>query len=491
MTDLFDATTDAPAAPGNRATRRAAARRGRKLAAIGSGAVLATGVLSGALAAFPQAAGAATTITVTNTDDAGAGSLRQALADANTGDTIDLTGLSGTITLTSGQLVIEDAITISGPGASTLAISGNNASRVFSMDQDLAGGTVTISGLTITGGNDEEGGGVFFNCEDGSGSLVVESSVVTGNTSDDLGGGLYFDACDAGGTMTVSNSVVSNNTSTGDEAGGIWFDEGDSLTIENSTISGNHAEDGDGGGVLFDDGGDLTVLNSTFAGNTTTNGGGGIAAHDPTGTVLIANSTFNGNTAVAGGGILLSNGNLTLAQTTISGNTASDTGDGLYFGYSGEKSVASDHQGVDAQGPTAADVGTVTITGAIVAGNDDGTDDIAADPEAGVAATIASSVIGTVNGVTVTDGGGNQNGVSVPGLAPLADNGGATQTMALLTGSPAIDKGPNPVASFPGNEFDQRGDGFARVVGSSVDVGAFEVQTPEAAPLVITPRFTG
>jgi hypothetical protein len=96
-----------------------------------------------------------------------------------------------------------------------------------------------------------------------------------------------------------------------------------------------------------------------------------------------------------------------------------------------------------------------------------------------------------VNGLTPTDGGGNQMDVTDPGLDPLGNNGGATQTMALKTGSVAIDKGPNPVPTFPGNEFDQRGTGFARVVNGQVDVGAFEVQPPAVEPVVIQPKFTG
>ena len=161
---------DAPKVTGNRATRRAAGQRGRKLAALGSGAVLATGVVAGAIASFATSAAAATTITVQNTNDSGAGSLREALANANAGDTIDLTGLAGKITLTSGQLAIEDAVTIQGPGALALTVDGNGASRVFYMREDLAGGTVTISGLTITGGDDSRGAGIFFNCDGGSGS---------------------------------------------------------------------------------------------------------------------------------------------------------------------------------------------------------------------------------------------------------------------------------------------------------------------------------
>ncbi len=81
--------------------------------------------------------------------------------------------------------------------------------------------------------------------------------------------------------------------------------------------------------------------------------------------------------------------------------------------------------------------------------------------------------------VTVNDVGGTQSGVTDPGLAPLAANGGPTLTHALLDGSPALNAGPVPVPSFPGNEFDQRGPGYARVAFGVVDVGAFEAQEDE------------
>src|SRR6266446_3031124 len=83
----------------------------------------------------------ATTITVTSTADSGAGSLRDALASASDGDTIDFS-VTGTITLTSGQLVVNNSLTISGPGAANLAVNGNAASRIFYIS---SGKTVTIS----------------------------------------------------------------------------------------------------------------------------------------------------------------------------------------------------------------------------------------------------------------------------------------------------------------------------------------------------------
>ena len=101
----------------------------------------------------------ASTITVTNTNDNGPGSLRQALVDVNDGDTIDATEVSGTITLTSGQLLVDKSVTINGAGAKVLAIDGNATSRVF---QTVTGAkTVSISGLTIRNGQLSQGGGIL------------------------------------------------------------------------------------------------------------------------------------------------------------------------------------------------------------------------------------------------------------------------------------------------------------------------------------------
>src|SRR5437870_11138631 len=98
----------------------------------------------------------ASIIPVTNTNDSGAGSLRQALADANNNDTIDATGISGVITLTTGQLLVDKSVTINGAGADLLAVDGNAAGRVFFI---TLGETVTISGFTIRNGNAGNAGG--------------------------------------------------------------------------------------------------------------------------------------------------------------------------------------------------------------------------------------------------------------------------------------------------------------------------------------------
>src|SRR6185369_13551213 len=120
---------------------------------------VATGAVALGIAALAAPSADAATFNVTNLNDSGAGSLRQAVLDANAAAGADVitfqSGLSGTITLTTGELDLYDSVDIQGPGAATLAVSGNNASRVFYIYSTANGPIdVTISGLTITGGND-------------------------------------------------------------------------------------------------------------------------------------------------------------------------------------------------------------------------------------------------------------------------------------------------------------------------------------------------
>jgi hypothetical protein len=147
----------------------------------------------------------AATITVMNTNDNGAGSLRQALADANDGDTIDATGISGTITLSTGQLVVGTSVTINGPGANMLAADGNHASRVFNVG---SGKTVTISGLTITNGSASTGGGIYND----HATLTVTNSTISGNSATDGGGGILNDGKFGSATLTITNSTISGNS---------------------------------------------------------------------------------------------------------------------------------------------------------------------------------------------------------------------------------------------------------------------------------------
>ena len=145
------------------------------------------------------------TSTVTNTNDSGAGSLRQALADANDGDTIDFNlTYPATITLTTGQLVVGNSVTISGPGANNLTVDGNANDRVFYISP---GKTVTIDGLTVTNGHvaGANNGGAIYN---DSANLTITNSTLRGNSAGGGGGGIYNSL----GTLMVTNSTLSGNS---------------------------------------------------------------------------------------------------------------------------------------------------------------------------------------------------------------------------------------------------------------------------------------
>src|SRR6266481_8094676 len=172
----------------------------------------------------------AATITVINTNDSGTGSLRQALADANNGDTINFS-VTGTITLTSGQLVVGSSATVSGPGANQLTVQrstdvGTSDFRIFYIS---SGKTVTISGLTITNGHPsglfpDDSGGAIYNDH---ATLTVNNCTLSGNSAT-WGGGIYnFGESTGNATLAVSNSTVTGNSAGGDNfsgGGGIYND---------------------------------------------------------------------------------------------------------------------------------------------------------------------------------------------------------------------------------------------------------------------------
>jgi hypothetical protein len=247
-------------------------------------AILGLAAGMGALAIQPAAAA---TIAVTNTNDAGPGSLRHAIASAAWGDTVDvqLSGCPCTITLTSGEIVIDKTLTLVGPGANMFTVSGNNASRIFRVE---SGVTVDISGVTLTHGNvNDDVGGAIVN----AGALYVARSTIVASaaiTSTVLtnGGGIYN-----GAVLVVTESTIAGNTAA---YGGGIYNLG-YLYVINSTISSNEAFAG-GGGIYFSNAfGQATVYNSTIAANASTNGAPGIHLTQPN------YNTYVRNTIVAGG----------------------------------------------------------------------------------------------------------------------------------------------------------------------------------------------
>jgi parallel beta-helix repeat protein len=389
-------------------------------------------------------------------------------------------------------------------------LSGNSSDYGGAIYQH--GGSLDIRNTTISTNTARDGDGGGINTSDTT--LTLESSTVSGNTAtDDSGGGVQAD----GGSFTMSGSVVSGNTAS--YYGGGLHLYNTNPVITTSTISGNTASGGGGGGIfLYDDGSSstLTMRNSTVSGNTAQYYGGGFYVQI-SGASTIQNSTISGNHASQAGGVYGSGGGVALTQVTISNNEAKNPSSGTAVGgvqltgvgevptaasqhahphrsSSAEIHSVSDHEAAKSAGHvrssqvhTSAATAEYQAVGTIIAGN--------AGEDVGVYNTSATlnsdhSILGVVDaGVTVSDVGGTQKGVTDPGLAPLGDNGGPTLTQALVAGSPAIDAGPQPEPTFPGSDFDQRGTGFARVVNGTVDVGAYEVQPPP--PVEIAPKFTG
>ena len=335
-------------------------------------------------------------------------SLREAIALANEregADTIafDSSLNGGTIALTEAQpiltgeeevfrdLVITDSLTINGLGAENLSISGNNASRVFFVDDGNSDNQIDvfINKLTVKDGNSNNN---IFPYIDGGGFLNREN-------------------------LTITNSAVLNNSG---EAGGAILTEGD-LQLKNSTISGNSSF----GAPIGKYGGYALISNSTIANNSAGSTGGGGAIDNTLGDLRIINSTITNN---SGYSAAVSNGRdntVTIASTIIAGNSADS---GLL-----EDDVS----------------GTFVSEGNNLIGNSTGSNSFD-----------STDIVGTA-----------ENPID-PQLGELQDNGGSTQTIALLEGSPAIDAGSNP----DNLQTDQRGEGFDRTVGGGTDIGAFEVQ---------------
>jgi hypothetical protein len=237
------------------------------------------------------------TFTVSNLLDSGAGSLRAAVAAAGNGDTVAFApGLHGTITLTSGQLATSNSVTIDGPGANRLSVSGNDASRIF----DISGSAgVTISGLTITEGRSTLGGGILL---EGSAALSISACTLTDNEAK----GIAYHG-------------------TGGCGGGIEDHSTGALTVTDCTFEGNKAK-----GIGTDGAG---ASEGTYGTGLFTFGGAINMWRNLAGTATISDSTFTGNEALgdspgvsAGGGALSNSSHhgatMTVTGCTISGNSA-------------------------------------------------------------------------------------------------------------------------------------------------------------------------
>lgn len=433
----------------NRAARRTAERRRRRVRAVGAALASGTAALgtTAALVGVAGPAGAAT-ITVLNLDDAGAGSLRQALADADDGDVIEFaTGLTGTISLLS-TLQVEDGVTIVGPGASAVTLDGGDNVRIMNIDPVNVGRTVAISGLTFSRGSFfRDGAALRFddNSSADSDALVLTDTVFTDNTvtGEDSGGAVYADqvasvtitnstftgnysyyyggavATKRGQTLVVSGSTFIDNEAKNEEGGALYVDHFVSVTVVDSTFTDNRAEDDDGGAVFVRSTPHVTIERSTFSGNFGDTGGGAVQIDTSGGVVLVRDSVFSENRANSAGGAVAfnadSSSSVTVDHSVISDNTATGIGGGLYVDmYStGDLTVSnstiSGNSGSRGGGMVVDSPGTVVVTASTLDGNtatDQGGGlnvDTSSDAGASGSVTITNS---TISGNTAGSAGG-------------------------------------------------------------------------------------
>ena len=384
-----------------------------------------------------------------------------------------------TITLTDGSLALSNTtapVTIDGPGAGLLSVSGNNTTYVFNISADAV---VSMSGLSIIDGNGVFGGGLF-----NDGMLTITNTTFAGN-SGLYGGALYSRAGGSApqdGFVTLTGDTFTRNIALA-LSGAIDNWAGGTVTVTDGTFTGNSAPSG---GAIGNEWGSVAVSNSTFSNNTakhhcwrkrqsstttpvttSSNSLSVVGSYDfrkrgsqwlavsrdewSPDTLSLTNDTITGNSVTGNGGGLYDYGTATLTGCTISGNSARNGG-GLY------------NNGA----------ATATLTDTIVAGNTGG------DGPSDISGNQANQVTGSFNLVGTRRLGwarrrhehGNivLTGLASLGLTPLGDFGGPTQTMALLPGSSAIGAG----TAFSGITTDQRGAPLP--TSGAVDIGAFQDQ---------------
>lgn len=433
--------------------------------------------------------GEARAAVVTTLADSGAGSLRDAVASASSGDTVSFAAnLGGAIVLAS-PIVVNKDISIAGNGA--IALDGNDAVTVLSIP---FGAHVTLDGLTIRHGRGVLGGGIYS-----AGHVTIRRCFIRDNHATSAGGGLFVEALPGSG-FTLTDSFVIDNEAAG-PGGGIDDTGLQDSSIADSDITGNLALD-TGGGVNLGSAKTLTVDHSTIAGNlaqNSTSRGGGLAALGGA-AVAISYSTVAANKAHFGGGIHVNPaGTANITASLVSGNTAESDGGGIFvFGgalHTLNSTIAKNLAGVATGGGvcvqnSASGTASAVLLSSTVALNQSatygggimlisgsltlqytliGANTAPTNPD--VQATLTSLGLnlvqnrGTSSGYVVSDLANGSN----PMLDNLAFNGGPTDTINLLAGSAAI-------GAITGDKcqpipLDQRG--FRRL-GTACDIGALE-----------------
>ena len=476
-------------------------------------------------------------------DTATGGTLREAIDLANTtagNDTIDFasslfSGGAGTITLLTAQLPTilsastaisggtRGTLTITGPGASTLTISGNNgvSTRDFRIFEIVSGGNLSISDVTVSGAKlINNAGGAFYNY---GGTLSISNSTLSENFASSGGAIFNYDATlnifnstlsdnsaysqagaisNSGGTsiVNISNSILSNNSAGG---GGAIVSGGGTLSIFNSTLSNNSS--GSGGAIYNIGTSTLSISYSTLSNNSTIGGGGGAIHNTSSGAISISNSTLSNNSSWSGGAIASTypgTGTITISNSTLSNNSATLYNGGAIYIYN----TNNPRPTLTISNSTLSNNSVTTngrFGGAIY--NDGAILSISNSTLSNNSATSASAIRGGgffvntifANGTGVQfDVGGftGTNNLVTSGtyswattvsraslnLGLLQNNGGSTQTIAILSGSVAIGAGDATISNAaPISGKDQRG--YSRS-STAPSIGAYEFNGAAPAP---------
>ncbi len=393
---------------------------------------------------------------------------------------LDLTG-------TIGPIVID------GPGENAIVLYGNNAVTAFEIN---SGVTATISGFLIESCFSSGNGGGVLN----EGNLTLSSCEISDSTAMGSGGGiqndgsmtangcfLQYENAEAAtgygggiandGTLALNGCDISDCRVSGANGSGGGVYNAGSLSVQGGEIAANLVFDGSGGGLYNN--GTATISYTTFVANWSASGGSGGGVYNA-GNLTLAYSAIRSNSTAQYGGGISNELDMSISYCTISGNTASTQGGGIDNGSTLQAVnvtiAANTVNTTDGGGGLFAGSTATTLINTIVAQNNQivamipSPDDIAGT----VSPSSSNNLIGTGGAGGLTSGSGdNQVGVANPGLGALANNGGPTETMALLPGSPAIDAGINFSA---GGTTDQRGLGFASTYNGGIDIGAYELQ---------------
>lgn len=456
----------------------------------------------------------AATFTVTNLNDSGAGSLRAAITQANTSagaDTIQFqASLSGTLTLTSGELSITDSATIAGPGAGRVTLDANHASRVFRLvNADSSDKTWTISGLkivngAINAGAEDSGGGVFYEASSIHADIRLSNLTFEGNSAGRKGGAVSV----AGANLTLTNvAMTGNHVADGFQpsGGALYFSRG-LMRVERSRIVGSSAQFG-GGVRIASPGAKAVFVDSLIQGNTAEHTGGGILADTMESFTMSRSAVVDNVTGQPyGGGIYFAgvtdagSAENVIENTTFSGNvSAHQFGKGSALAvWSGNMTVRNSTFAFNATGPdtsagpaaggalwvSAGTATRVTVQSTLFNGNTHGNAGASVDLTRDTGNPVSTlnvdhSLFQTLPAIGVITNA-NANLEADARLQELTTaHGGLTPVHPIPADSPAVDAGANP-----GNLVtDQRGAGFVRTIDfnpcrrplvNRTDIGAYE-----------------